>query len=389
MDVREDVVRHNRPRPALRRHEAANYVRAEEVIPGLETRGVGLSREVRGWFDADRAHASLLERAQEHAVVASRLDDERAGRNEARGEIIRVRREMLEERRGGRRRVEIVAEQDLGVYHDAELHQPAACASQDLQRIAGIGAGLPSCDEGVRERRVAEREEEPEIGGGAHATAIDGSAGIGQRSVFCLLPQHPHGDDPQTNRYLFSVPFEFKPLDTLPEVVLIEPRRFRDGRGWFMETFKRSDFAAHGIPVGFVQDDHSQSGRRWVLRGLHYQAKPVEQGKLLRCVRGRIFDVVVDVRLGSPTYARWASTILSAREARTLWVPPGFAHGFLTLSESAEVVYKHTNEYSPAHNRRIRWNDPALGIPWPLEGATPLLSPEDERAPVLSDARLD
>lgn len=184
------------------------------------------------------------------------------------------------------------------------------------------------------------------------------------------------------------MPFAFEPFGELPDVILVTPHRFDDERGWFMETFKRSDFAAHGIAVPFVQDDHSRSRERWVLHGLHYQAAPAAQGKLVRCTVGEIFDVAVDLRPAAPTYRRSASITLSASEPRMVWIPPGFAHGFLTLSDGAEVHYKHTSEYSPSHARRIRWDDPQLAIPWPLRGARPLLSPQDAAAPLLAEAEL-
>lgn len=184
------------------------------------------------------------------------------------------------------------------------------------------------------------------------------------------------------------MPFAFEPLRDLPEVILITPHVFADARGWFMEAFKQSDFAAHGIADGFVQDDHSRSEGRWVLRGLHCQVAPAAQGKLVRCTEGEIFDAIVDVRPGSSTFGRSATCALRSAEPRILWIPPGFAHGFLTLSEAAEIQYKHTHEYSPRHARRIRWDDPDLAIPWPLAGAVPRLSPEDARAPTLRETDL-
>lgn len=182
------------------------------------------------------------------------------------------------------------------------------------------------------------------------------------------------------------MPFAFDPFDGLPDVILVTPRTFDDARGWFMETFRRSEFAAHGITEAFVQDDHSSSGQRWVLRGLHYQIEPAAQGKLVRCTAGEIFDVAVDLRPGSPTLQKFVTITLSAMDRRIVWIPAGFAHGFLTLSDGAEVQYKHTREYSPEHARRIRWDDPQLGIPWPLDGRRPLLSPQDAAAPILSES---
>jgi dTDP-4-dehydrorhamnose 3,5-epimerase len=180
------------------------------------------------------------------------------------------------------------------------------------------------------------------------------------------------------------MPFQFNPLQAVPEVMLIEPKAFGDDRGWFMETYKRSEFEAHGIAVEFRQDNHSRSTGKGVLRGLHYQKDPAAQGKLVRCVVGTIFDVAVDIRKGSPTYGQWVSAELSAENRRMLWVPAGFAHGFCTLTDVSEVVYTATAEYSPAHDRGIRWNDPALGIRWPVQ--TPVLSIKDAQAPTLAEA---
>jgi dTDP-4-dehydrorhamnose 3,5-epimerase len=180
------------------------------------------------------------------------------------------------------------------------------------------------------------------------------------------------------------MPCTFRPLDALPEVILVEPRAFADERGWFMETYKRSEFEANGIPWDFRQDNHSRSTVRGVLRGLHYQKDPMAQGKLVRCVAGEIFDVAVDIRKGSPTYGRWAAATLTAENRHALWIPPGFAHGFLTLTDLADVTYKTTAEYSPAHDRGIRWDDPDIGIRWPLP--KPLLSKKDAEAPLLAQA---
>jgi dTDP-4-dehydrorhamnose 3,5-epimerase len=179
------------------------------------------------------------------------------------------------------------------------------------------------------------------------------------------------------------VPFEFRPYTSLPEVILIEPKEFADERGWFAETFKKSDFAEHGIPFEFPQDNHSCSTGRGVLRGLHFQKEPVAQGKLVRCLVGEAFDVAVDIRLGSPTYAKWVSTNLSARNHHILWVPAGFAHGFLTLTDDTEIAYKVTSEFSASHDRTIRWSDPTIGIKWPI--TNPILSMKDRNAPLLSD----
>ncbi|WP_457569109.1 dTDP-4-dehydrorhamnose 3,5-epimerase [Desulfurobacterium sp.] len=182
------------------------------------------------------------------------------------------------------------------------------------------------------------------------------------------------------------MPFEFLKTE-LPDVVLIKPRVFGDNRGFFMETYKKSDFVKAGIDVEFVQDNHSKS-IKGVLRGLHYQAKPRMQGKLVRCIKGRIFDVAVDIRKGSPTFGKWVGFELSEENKFMLWIPEGFAHGFLTLSEEAEIVYKVSgSEYSPEHDRNIRWDDPDIGIKWPIQG-NPILSEKDKNAPFLKDAEL-
>ena len=183
------------------------------------------------------------------------------------------------------------------------------------------------------------------------------------------------------------MPFTFRPFDVLTDVVLIEPQVFADGRGWFLEAFRRSEFEFFGIRGDFRQDNHSCSAVRGVLRGLHYQKQPMAQGKLVRCLAGAIYDVVVDIRRGAPTYGRWVATELSAVNRRMLWVPPGFAHGFCTLEPETEVLYKTTAEYSGAHDRGIRWNDPALAIEWPTR--SPILSDKDAAAPLLADADND
>ena len=177
------------------------------------------------------------------------------------------------------------------------------------------------------------------------------------------------------------VPFDFTPT-AIPEVVLIASKVFGDTRGFFLEIYKHSEFVAAGIPEHFVQDNYSRSARG-VLRGLHYQKDPRVQGKLVRCVKGRIFDVAVDIRKGSPTYARWVGQEMSEENNLMLYIPPGFAHGFLTLSESAEVLYKCTAEYSLADDRGIIWNDPDVKIAWAM--TDPLLSAKDKALPALRD----
>jgi len=164
---------------------------------------------------------------------------------------------------------------------------------------------------------------------------------------------------------------------TIPEVIILEPKVFGDDRGFFFESFNRQAFRdATGLDVDFVQDNHSKSARN-VLRGLHYQLPPKTQGKLVRVVQGEVFDVAVDIRKGSKTYGQWVGEILSAENKRQLWIPHGFAHGFLTLSETAEFLYKCTDYYSPEHECCIRWDDPVIGIKWPLTAAVPILSPKD------------
>jgi len=170
----------------------------------------------------------------------------------------------------------------------------------------------------------------------------------------------------------------------IPDVLVLEPRVFDDERGFFFESFNQAAFeAATGLARRFVQDNHSRSAQG-VLRGLHYQvAQP--QGKLVRVCAGEIFDVAVDVRRASPTFGQWVGVVLSAENKRQMWIPEGFAHGFLTLSESAEVLYKATDYYAPQHERCIRWDDPALGIAWPV-GKPPKLSAKDGNGVSLDDA---
>ena len=171
---------------------------------------------------------------------------------------------------------------------------------------------------------------------------------------------------------------------TLRDVVLVEPRVHGDERGFFMETWHRERFAQAGIDCQFVQDNHSRSVRG-TLRGLHFQLNHV-QGKLVRVTSGEVFDVAVDVRRSSPTFGHWEGVRLSAANRRSLWVPPGFAHGFLVLSDVADFVYKCTDYYDPESERAIRWDDPAIGVEWPLEpGTMPILSARDAAAGGLAD----
>ena len=181
------------------------------------------------------------------------------------------------------------------------------------------------------------------------------------------------------------MPYTVTPT-AIPEVLVLEPKVFGDARGFFFESFNARDFAqATGLNVEFVQDNHSKSARG-VLRGLHYQIQHA-QGKLVRVVQGEVFDVAVDLRRASPTFGRWVGERLSADNKKQLWVPPGFAHGFVVLSESAEFLYKTTDYWYPEHERSLLWSDPAIGIDWPLEGQ-PLLAAKDAAAALLRDAEV-
>jgi dTDP-4-dehydrorhamnose 3,5-epimerase len=177
---------------------------------------------------------------------------------------------------------------------------------------------------------------------------------------------------------------QFEPTQ-IPDVVLIRPRIFGDSRGFFLESWEERKFAAAGIDVRFVQDNHSRSVRH-TLRGLHYQ-KPYPQGKLVRVVTGKVFDVAVDIRRNSPSFGKWVGVTLGANTQEMLWIPPGFAHGFLVLSESADFLYRCTDFYVPQAERTIQWNDPDLNIKLPLPpGVQPLLSGKDTAADGFSDA---
>lgn len=171
---------------------------------------------------------------------------------------------------------------------------------------------------------------------------------------------------------------------TLPGVIHFLPRRFGDHRGFFAETYSRQTYASHGVEVEFVQDNHSLSAEVGTVRGLHFQAPPHAQGKLVRCGRGAIFDVAVDIRKGSPAYGNWVGFELSAENGAQLYVPAGFAQGFMTLLPESEIVYKCTDYYAPEAEGAVRWDDPAIGIEWPLE-VTPVLSAKDAVAPLLAD----
>ena len=172
----------------------------------------------------------------------------------------------------------------------------------------------------------------------------------------------------------------------IPEVVLLEYREFVDERGFFFESFNQAQFeAALGQKVSFVQDNHSRSARN-VLRGLHYQIRQA-QGKLVRVVFGEVFDVAVDIRQNSPTFGQWVGEVLSAENKRQMWIPEGFAHGFLVLTETAEFLYKTTDYWAPAHERCIAWNDPSIAIDWPIKGE-PILSKKDALAATLKTAEM-
>jgi dTDP-4-dehydrorhamnose 3,5-epimerase len=179
---------------------------------------------------------------------------------------------------------------------------------------------------------------------------------------------------------------EFIPLD-IPDVICIQPQLFSDERGFFLETYHSEKFRKAGLTADFVQDNHSGS-HGGSLRGLHYQIRQ-PQGKLVRVVAGQAFDVAVDLRRHSPTFGRWVGTHLSSETKNQLWIPPGFAHGFIVLSDWAEVFYKATDYYAPQWERCLLWNDPALGIQWPLgPGQQPILSDKDRRGVALSEAEV-
>ncbi len=180
------------------------------------------------------------------------------------------------------------------------------------------------------------------------------------------------------------MPFSFHPR-AIPDVILITPIAFADSRGWFSETYRSEVFAAAGIREQFVQDNHAHSVRG-VLRGLHFQRLPHAQAKIVRCVAGEIFDVAVDVRRSSPTFGRWVAEVLSAENRRMLYIPAGFAHGYCVMSETADVVYKASAEYAPAFDGGVRWDDPDIGVRWPVDN--PLVSEKDAGLPFLADAEI-
>ncbi|RTL10539.1 MAG: dTDP-4-dehydrorhamnose 3,5-epimerase [Neisseriaceae bacterium] len=173
----------------------------------------------------------------------------------------------------------------------------------------------------------------------------------------------------------------------IEDVILVKPKAFGDERGFFMESYRKSLFQANGILPEFIQDNHSKSVKG-VLRGLHYQLDPKAQGKLVRCVSGAVFDVAVDIRRGSPTFGKWVGYELSAANKQMLWIPAGFAHGFVTLQDSTEFLYKTTAEYAPECDRGIKYDDPLIGIEWPEVGEL-ILSDKDQKQPLLNDADIN
>ena len=179
------------------------------------------------------------------------------------------------------------------------------------------------------------------------------------------------------------MPFSFAPT-ALPGVVLVDPVVYGDHRGFFMETYKQSDFAAAGIDVDFVQENHSRSVQG-TLRGLHLQREPRAQAKLVRVLEGEIFDVAADIRPGSPTYGQWVSSVLSSENRRSIFIPAGYAHGFCVITPEAQVIYKTSGEYAPELEWGVRWDDPLLAIPWPVEA--PRLSERDRHWPHLTAPR--
>ena len=190
-------------------------------------------------------------------------------------------------------------------------------------------------------------------------------------------------------KWALRILFNMKLVRTaIPDVIVIEPKIFNDTRGFFYESFNQQAFnEATGTNYQFVQDNHSKSSRG-VLRGLHYQLSPKAQGKLVRVVQGKVWDVAVDIRKGSPTFGQWVGEELSADNHKQLWIPPGFAHGFITLSETAEFLYKTTDYYSPEHEQAIRWNDPQLAIAWPLYTTDIQISAKDQQALAFSQAEV-
>ena len=183
------------------------------------------------------------------------------------------------------------------------------------------------------------------------------------------------------------MPFTVERLE-IPEVLLIRPKRFEDERGFFVETYKRSDFKNFGIATDFLQDNYSMS-RKGVFRGLHYQLEPAAQGKLLRALTGRLWEVAVDIRRGSPTFGKWTGAYLTADEGTIMWIPVGFAAGVVALEDGSQLFYKTTAEYSKPHERGILWSDPEIGIRWPGAFDRPLVSEKDRAHPPLKDSDIN
>ncbi|RAN32897.1 dTDP-4-dehydrorhamnose 3,5-epimerase [Hyphomonas pacifica] len=181
------------------------------------------------------------------------------------------------------------------------------------------------------------------------------------------------------------MPFDFKPDGVLPEVIHVQPKRFGDTRGWFAETFRADVFAEAGITEPFVQDNHSLSAEKGTIRGLHFQIAPQAQAKLVRCLKGRILDVAVDIRKGSPRFGKAMSVELSASNGAQLYIPRGFAHAFCTLEKACEVAYKTDAYYAPSRERGIAHDDPDIGIDWPIEPAQRILSDKDKMLPRLAE----
>lgn len=182
------------------------------------------------------------------------------------------------------------------------------------------------------------------------------------------------------------MPFEFEKL-RIPDIILVKPKVFGDNRGFFMESYKKSEFFNAGIKEEFIQDNHSKS-TKGVLRGLHYQLKPFCQAKLVRCTKGRIFDVAVDIRKGSNTFGVWVGIELSEENKNILYIPEGFAHGFVVLSDEAELLYKTNNEYSFEHDRGLMWNDSQINIDWGID-FEPIVSDKDRKQPILSELKVE
>lgn len=178
---------------------------------------------------------------------------------------------------------------------------------------------------------------------------------------------------------------EFSPLTELPDVILVKPKRFLDARGYFEESYVKERYKNNGIDVDFVQDNHSLSVKKGVIRGLHFQVPPFDQAKLVRCVRGSVLDVAVDIRVGSPTFGKSAAAVLSADNGHQLFVPSGFAHGFCTLEENCEITYKVSNVYSKDCDAGIAYDDETLGIDWPISPSKMIASEKDTRHPKLAD----